>query len=77
MFNPQMMTQPMANQRRYYHPFIGPFDPCPPIEVKTYEVPPHLFLGFQPMNMAQFPPMEALKHGTLWPALYSPYEPRR
>ncbi|WP_127588218.1 spore coat associated protein CotJA [Paenibacillus koleovorans] len=59
---------------RYYEPFIGPFDPCPPIRVKFYSTPPDLFMGYQPPNLPQFSPMEALKYGTLWPALFSPYD---
>ncbi|CAH0117771.1 spore coat associated protein CotJA [Paenibacillus sp. CECT 9249] len=64
----------MNSQVRYYYPFIGPFDPCPPIRVKSYVVPPNQFIVFQPPNLPQFPLREALKRGTLWPALYSPYE---
>ncbi|WJH34760.1 spore coat associated protein CotJA [Paenibacillus aurantius] len=56
-----------------YVPFRGPFDPCPPIPVKFYNTPPNLYLGFQPMNLPQFPPMLALRHGVLWPCLMSPY----
>ncbi len=63
----------MNDQVRYYEPFIGPFDPCPPITVKSYSVPPHLFMHFQPPNLPQFQPYEALMRGTLWPALFSPY----
>jgi spore coat protein JA len=44
--------------------------------MKTFIVPPNLFLGFQPPNLPQFPPMEALHRGTLWPMLFSPYESR-
>ncbi|WHX50660.1 spore coat associated protein CotJA [Paenibacillus woosongensis] len=55
-------------------PFVGPFDPCPPILCKTYSTPPQLFMHFQPLNLPQFSPKDALRHGTLWPALYSPYE---
>ncbi|RIX51872.1 spore coat associated protein CotJA [Paenibacillus nanensis] len=61
------------DQFRTYRPFIGPFDPCPPMTVKSYNVPPQLFISFQPPNLPQFSPYEALKHGTLWPALYAPY----
>jgi len=63
----------MIDQVRYYHPFVGPFDPCPPIRVKSYVVPPNLFVPFQPPNMPQNPPREALRQGTLWPYFYSPY----
>ncbi|MFD1908415.1 spore coat associated protein CotJA [Paenibacillus rhizoplanae] len=41
---------------------------------KTYVVPPNQFVTFQPPNLPQFSLPEALKHGTLWPSLYSPYE---
>jgi spore coat protein JA len=57
-----------------YYPYVSPYDPCPPIKVKTYPLPANLFLGFQPPNLPQYSPYEALKRGTLWPALYSPYE---
>ncbi|QWU18309.1 spore coat associated protein CotJA [Paenibacillus sophorae] len=67
----------MSNSEvRYYTPFRGPFDPCPPIPCKTYVVPPQLFLGFQPPNLPQFNLPEALRFGTLWPALFSPYSPQ-
>ncbi|MCM3715200.1 spore coat associated protein CotJA [Alkalihalobacillus oceani] len=62
------------SQRKYYHPYVSPFDPCPPILVKSYETPPQLYLGFQPYGLPQFSPQEALRYGTLWPALYSPYD---
>lgn len=65
----------MHNQLREYAPFVSPLDPCPPMRKKTYVVPPNQFLGFQPPNLPQFSPQEALRYGTLWPALYSPYEP--
>ncbi|MFD2617667.1 spore coat associated protein CotJA [Terrilactibacillus laevilacticus] len=63
----------MPTFRRTYKPFVSPFDPCPPLRVRTYETPAQLFLGFQPENLKQFTLKEALKHGTLWPALYTPY----
>lgn len=66
----------MYSQVRVYYPYVSPFDPCPPIRVKTYQVPPQLFIGFQPENLPQFTPAEALRHGTLWPSLYSPYSGR-
>jgi spore coat protein JA len=52
----------MNDQVRYYEPFRGPFDPCPPIGTKSYVVPPN-----------QFQPHDALRLGTLWQPLYSPY----
>ncbi|MGO4182021.1 spore coat associated protein CotJA [Paenibacillus sp. TAF43_2] len=66
----------MNNQVRYYKPFISPLDPCPPIKVKSFSMPPQLFITFQPPNLPQFSPHEALRYGTLWPMLYSPYDPK-
>jgi spore coat protein JA len=63
----------MFTQRKFYKPYISPFDPCPPIRIKSYETPPQLYLGFQPPGLPQFSPREALFRGTLWPALFSPY----
>lgn len=63
-------------QTKTYYPFIGPFDPCPPIRVKTYSTPPQLYMGFQPPQLPQFSLQQALQTGTLWPALYSAYEGR-
>ncbi|QKG85132.1 spore coat associated protein CotJA [Kroppenstedtia pulmonis] len=65
---------PYTHQVRYWYPYVSPFDPCPPIRVKHYVVPPNQYLGFQPRHLPQFSPMEALRYGTLWPILYSPYE---
>lgn len=56
-----------------YHPYVGPFDPCRPIKTKYYVTPPNLYMGFQPPNLPQYSPKEALYRGTLWPALFSPY----
>lgn len=67
----------MSNpQEKVYTPFVGPFDPCPPILCKTYQTPPQLYMCFQPPNLPQYSPEEALRCGTLWPALFSPYESR-
>jgi spore coat protein JA len=63
----------MDNQVKYYRPIVGACDPCPPIRVKSYVTPPQLYLGFQPYALPQFDPVQALYYGTLWPALYSPY----
>jgi spore coat protein JA len=63
----------MYTTRKTYEVFVSPFDPCPPLRVKTYETPPQLYLGYQPYGLPQFKPSEALKHGTLWPALFAPY----
>ncbi|WP_112181204.1 MULTISPECIES: spore coat associated protein CotJA [Paraliobacillus] len=63
---------------KYYYPYISPFDPCPPIIKKSYSTPPNLYMGFQPPNLAQYPTArEALFAGTLWPALFDPYPPKK
>ncbi|NGQ94913.1 spore coat associated protein CotJA [Brevibacillus sp. SYP-B805] len=64
----------MDSQWRFYKPYVSPFDPCRPQTVKRYVVAPNQFLVFQPPNLPQFPPMKALRKGTLWPALFSPYD---
>ncbi|MBB6733511.1 spore coat associated protein CotJA [Cohnella zeiphila] len=64
------------SQWRAWYPYVSPLDPCPPIRVKTYVVPPNQWIAFQPMNLPQFPLDEAIRRGTLWPALYSPYPSR-
>ncbi|TLS37884.1 spore coat associated protein CotJA [Pseudalkalibacillus caeni] len=64
----------MSSNMKYWHPYISPFDPCPPVRVKRYNTPPNLYMGFQPYGLEQFSPREALHRGTLWPALFSPYE---
>ncbi|MFT8322403.1 MAG: spore coat associated protein CotJA [Bacillus sp. (in: firmicutes)] len=63
----------MSSFYKQYQPYISPNDPCPPIKTKTYSTPPNLYMGFQPPNLPQFSPMEALKAGTLWKAFYDPY----
>lgn len=70
------MTSPlqMPSQMKSWQPFAGLFDPCPPMKVKYYSTPPQLYLGVQPPGLPQFGPYEALQRGTLWAALYSPYE---
>ncbi|WP_174733498.1 spore coat associated protein CotJA [Mesobacillus harenae] len=64
-----------------YQPFHSRFDPCRPIGKKYYSTPPHLYLGFQPPGLKQFPAQEALLRGTLWEFLYdyyeNPYESKR
>ncbi|NRD80600.1 spore coat associated protein CotJA [Bacillus sp. BRMEA1] len=63
----------MNTHIKSYHPFVSSFDPCKPILEKTYSTPPHLYIGFQPPNLPQFSPFEALKAGTLWQAFYDPW----
>lgn len=66
----------MHSQVKLYYPYVSPFDPCPPMCVKAYLTPPNLYMNFQPPGLPQFSPYEALQRGTLWPALFSPYEAR-
>lgn len=63
----------MNTHFKTYCPYASPFDPCRPILEKTYSTPPHLYMGFQPPNLPQFSPLEALKAGTLWKAFYDPW----
>ncbi|MEX2461715.1 MAG: spore coat associated protein CotJA [Paenibacillaceae bacterium] len=62
---------------KVYETYVGSFDPCPPVHCKTYVTPANLYMSYQPMCLQQFSPTEALKKGTLWPALYSPYVGRK
>jgi spore coat protein JA len=64
----------MSEHRKNWNPVAGKNDPCPPLKSKTYETPPNLYLGFQEPGLKQYKPAEALKKGTLWPALFGPYE---
>ncbi|GGJ09632.1 protein CotJA [Alicyclobacillus cellulosilyticus] len=64
----------MDAQWRTYTPWRSPFDPCPPREQRAYIVPPNQFIQTQPRGLRQFAPREALRRGTLWPDLYSPYD---
>lgn len=63
----------MNTHHKSYHPYVSPLDPCKPIIVKTYSTPPHLYIGFQPLNLPQFSPEEALQAGTIWKPFYDPY----
>lgn len=65
----------MDRQWRYYQRYRSPYDPCPPRNPSAYIVPPNQFIVFQQKAQRQFTPREALKRGTLWPDLYSPYNP--
>lgn len=63
----------MFTVRKSYYPYVSPFDPCQPITVKSFSTPPNLYVGFQPPNLPQFSPQEALRAGTLWKIFYDPY----
>lgn len=73
----ERMESMSKQQIRTWYPYIGIFDPCPPIREKSYVLPPNLFIRFQPPCLPQFPVSEALYRGTLWPIFYSTYPPRR
>ena len=51
----------MDKYMKSYVPYHSPQDPCPPIGKKYYSTPPNLYLGFQPPNLPQFSPKEALQ----------------
>ncbi|MFB5192040.1 spore coat associated protein CotJA [Alicyclobacillus fastidiosus] len=61
-----------VNQWREWDAFHSAFDPCPP-RPKYYIIPPDQMTTFQSPELKQYEPHEALKKGTLWPDLYSPY----
>lgn len=42
------MWNPFVQQERYWQPYVSPFDPCHPIRVKKYVVPPNQYIPFQP-----------------------------
>ncbi|WP_028549025.1 spore coat associated protein CotJA [Paenibacillus sp. UNC451MF] len=67
----------MKSQIKVYHPFAGKYDPCTPIAEKSFVTPPQLFFDYQPEDLKQYSPKEALRKGTLWPDLFSPYESKR
>jgi spore coat protein JA len=75
VLQPNQFKSASLNQVKSWRRTVSPFDPCPPQLVDTFVVPPNLYLGFQPPNLPQFSPQEALRKGTLWPILFSPYEP--
>lgn len=60
----------MYTHHKTYEPYVSPLDPCMPMKTKMYSTPPQLYLGYQPPNLPQFTPAEALKAGTLWKAFY-------
>lgn len=55
--------------RGYWYPYNSGLNPCPPMVVKKYVLPPPVFYKFQPMGAPQFTPEAALFHGALWPML--------
>lgn len=55
--------------RGSFEPFVSPRDPCPPILVKYFVLPPQLFINFQQPGLPQNSPEEALRQGSLWPQL--------
>lgn len=71
--NPHDQHAPFTRVKAW-QPFHSRFDPCRPIGLKYYSTPPNLYMGFQSPNLQQFPAKTALRKGTLWPALYDPYE---
>jgi spore coat protein JA len=66
----------MKNEVKAFEPIKGKYDPCTPIAEKTFVLPPQLYSEYQPVELPQFSAKEALKKGTLWPDLFSSYEPK-
>lgn len=58
---------------KYYHPYYSANDACPPMKIKSYQTPPHLYIGYQQPNLQLYPLKEALYKGTLWPYFFDPY----
>ncbi len=56
-----------------YTPYHSANDPCPVHTSKPFIIPVNQFITVQPRHLKQFAYREALRHGTLWPDLYSPY----
>lgn len=54
--------------RGSYSPYVSPLDPCPPICVKEFVLPPQIFTNYQKPGLPQYSPAEALLQGSLWPA---------
>jgi len=69
----QQHEQPFT-QVKTWQPYHSPFDPCPPIGNKFYRTPINIYMTFQPPNLEQFSPQEALRSGTLWKVFYDYYE---
>lgn len=65
----------MTTQRVHYGSYNSPYDPCPTLIVDwtKFLKLPELFIDFQPYGLPQYAPNIALRHGTLWPTLFSPY----
>lgn len=63
------MSLDRPNYRGSYKPYVSPLDPCPPIRVKTFVLPPQIFMDFQKPGLEQYSPEDALRYGTLWPLL--------
>ncbi|QUW23858.1 spore coat associated protein CotJA [Sporosarcina sp. Marseille-Q4063] len=59
--------------RGYYTPYVSPLDPCPPMKVKEFVLPPQIFIDYQPPGLEQNSPREALMSGSLWPILVDGY----
>ena len=64
-----VMSLEQSRYRGSYKPYVSPLDPCPPMRVKKFVLPPPIFMDFQPPGLEQVSPREALMIGTLWPIL--------
>ncbi len=63
----------MNHHGKWKQPHSIPKVPLPSNNTHNWTPPTHPALSFQPPNLPQFSPKEALKSGTLWKPLYDPY----
>ncbi|MDP9727209.1 spore coat associated protein CotJA [Alicyclobacillus tolerans] len=56
-----------------YAPYRSPYDPCPGRGFVRFVIPPNQWITVQPTQLKQYSPQQALRHGVLWPDLFSPY----
>ncbi|PWI58158.1 spore coat associated protein CotJA [Sulfoacidibacillus thermotolerans] len=63
----------MVPRWQTYSAYKSPNDPCPVLETRRFIIPVNQFFTVQPRRLKQFAYREALRHGVLWPDLYSPY----
>ena len=64
-----VMSLEQSMFRGSFKPYVSPLDPCPPIKVRKFVLPPPIFMNSQPPGLEQVSPREALMIGTLWPQL--------
>lgn len=48
----------MSSQYKYWKPYIGPFDPCPPIKIKVYATPRNYIWAFNHLDYLNSQPLK-------------------